>query len=537
MTTDTMAATGLSHAEHHHYHPTGIMRWLSSTNHKDIGLMYMIFGSIMFIVAGLLIMAVRAELLFPGLQVMQPEMYHQLVTLHGAIMVLAFVIPAATGFNNYLIPMMIGAPDMALPRLNNWGFWILTPAAILLLIPFFLQFFGIGDGAVAGGWTIENSPLSIQAGLGIDFTILCVHLLGLSSITGAINVIVTIFNLRAPGMKMMKMPLFVWAWLVTSFLLLLIIPVLGAAVTMLLTDRHFGTHFFIAAGGGDPLLFQHLLWFFGHPEVYVALLPVWGTIPVILSTFARKPIFGYKMMVYDFWAIGILGSVVWAHHMLSMGMPLAGNLFFMFMTMSISIPTAMMIFCWIATIWRGSMTFETPMLFALGTVIMFGIGGLTGLVIPDIAAYAQYHATMYIVGHFHYTFMGGAALGLMAATYFYLPKMTGHMYDEKLGKLHFWVTIIAFNMVFMLMMIVGLEGMPRFASDYPSAYAGLNFVISTSAFVLGAAQLIFFYNIIKTARGNGAKASDQVWEGASGLEFTLPSPPPYHTFTVPPEVK
>lgn len=536
MTTVTTATASHEHGEHHG-HPTGIMRWLKTTNHKDIGLMYMVFATAMFFVGGLLILLVRTELLMPGLQFLNPSIYNQLVTLHGLIMVFAFIMPLTTGFNNYLIPMMIGASDMALPRLNNWGFWILPPAAILLLTPFFMQFFGVGDGAASNAWTMDNVALDLQSGIGMDFTILVVHLLGISSITGAINVIVTIFNMRAPGMTLWKMPLFCWAWLVTSFMLLAVIPVLSAVVTMLLTDRHFGTHFFIASGGGDPLLFQHLLWFFGHPEVYIVLLPAWGILPAILATFARKPVYGYKAQVYSFWAIGVLGSFIWAHHMLSSGVPLAGELYFMYATMAVSIPTAIMIFCWIATVWRGSMTFETPMLFGLAMIAMFGIGGLTGLVIPDIAAYAQYHNTMYVVGHFHYPFFGGSVMGFMAATYYYLPKMTGHMYDERLGKLHFWLTLIFSNLVFIPMMMVGLAGVPRHLADYAIKYTEYHMISSVSAILLGATQLIFLYNIIRTARGNGEKSTSEVWEGAQGLEFTLPSPPPYHTFTTPPEIK
>jgi cytochrome c oxidase subunit 1 len=535
MTTATTATA--DHHDDHHGHPTGIKRWLMTTNHKDIGFMYLIFSGAMFFVAGLLALVFRAELAVPGLQFLNGSLFNQLVTLHGLIMVFAFIMPFTTGMNNYLIPMMIGASDMALPRLNNWGFWILPPAAVMLLIPFFLQFFGIGDGAAQNAWTMDNVALDMQSGIGMDFTIVVVHMLGISSITGAINVIVTILNLRAPGMSLWKMPLFCWGWLVVSFLLLLVIPVLGAVVTMLLTDRHFGTHFFLAAGGGDPVLFQHLLWFFGHPEVYIILLPAWSILPTILAAFARKPIYGYKAQVYSFWAIGFLGSIVWAHHMLSQGMPLAGNLYFMYATFSISIPTAVMIFCWLGTIWRGSMTFETPMLFALAMIESFGIGGLTGIVIPDIAAYAQYHNTYYVVGHFHYPFFGGAVLGMMATVYFYLPKMTGHMYNEKLGKLHFWLTFISFNVTFFPMMLVGLSGMPRHLADYATKYAGWNMVSSIGAAVLGLSQLIMLYNVIQTARGKGAKAGDKPWEGATGLEWTLSSPPPYHSFTIPPEVK
>ncbi len=533
--TTTTTTTALH--EEHRDHPPGFKRWLTTTNHKDLGTLYMTFALIMFFVGGSMIMLVRAELLYPGLQLLKPELYNQLVTLHALVMVFAVIMPAATGLNNYLIPLMIGAPDMALPRVNNWGFWILPPAAILLVLPLFLAFFGVGDGAAAGGWAMHNTPLSLQAGIGMDFTILVIHLLGISSVSGAINVIVTIFNMRAPGMTLMKMPLFVWAWLVTAILVVMVMPVLSAVVTMLLTDRHFSTHFFIASGGGDPIMFQHIFWFFGHPEVYIVVLPFWGVLPHILSTFSRKPVYGYKAQVYAFWGVAIMGSVVWAHHMLTSGMPLAGNLFFMYSTMAVSIPTSVLIFCWIATIWRGSMTFETPMLFALGAVIMFGIAGLTGLVLPDVAANAQYHNSYFVVAHFHYPFFGTAVLVMMAATYFWLPKFTGRMYNEKLGRLHFWLTIVFFNLTFMPQFFAGLGGMPRHIADYALKFAGLNMISSIGAFLLGLSQLLFAYNIIRCVRGHGDEATAQVWEGADGLEFTLPSPPPYHTFTTPPAVK
>src|SRR3990170_1283282 len=500
----TSATTSVSH-DTQHGHPTGLWRWLTTTNHKDLGTLYLTFALVMFLVGGVMILLVRAELLLPGLQVLDPNLYNQLVTLHGLVMVFGAIMPAATGLNNYLIPLMIGAPDMALPRVNNWGFWIL-----------------------------HNSPLSLQAGIGMDFTILAIHLLGISSVSGAINVIVTALNMRAPGMPLMKMPLFVWSWLVTAVLIVMVLPVLSAVVTMLLTDRHFGTHFFIAAGGGDPIMFQHIFWFFGHAEVYIVGLRCWGLLPHILATFARKPVYGYKAQIYAFWGVGILGSIVWAHHMLTSGMPLAGNLYFMYATMSVSIPTAVLIFCWIATIWRGSMTFETPMLFALGAIAMFGIAGLTGLVLPDVAANAQYHNSYFVVAHFHYPFFGTAVLVMMAAAYYWLPKMTGYMYDEKLGRLHFWLTLVFFNVTFVPQFFAGLDGMPRHVADYALRFTEFNVISSVGAFLLGAVQLLFLYNIVQSIRGRGARATDRVWEGAEGLEFTLPSPPPYHSFTTPP---
>lgn len=515
--------------------PRGLTRWLFTTNHKDIGLLYLIFGLTMFLVGGLLAMLIRAELFEPGLQILKPEFYNQLITLHGLVMVFAALMPVTTGLANYLIPMMIGAPDMALPRLNNWGFWLLTPAALLLLAPFGLELLGIGNGPIDTGWTIY-APLSVQSGLGVDFAILAVSLLGASSLLSSINIIVTIFNMRTPGMSLMKMPIFVWSWLITAFLLIAVFPVLVGGALMLFADRHFGTSFFNAAGGGDPVLWEHLFWFFGHPEVYILLLPTAGILPHILSTFARKPVYGYPAQVYSYWAIGVLSVIVWAHHMFTSGMPLGAQLYFMYSTMAISIPVAVLFFCWIGTVWRGAMTFETPMLFALGYIVLFGLGGLTGLVLADAVADQQYHNTYFLVAHFHYTLFGGPIMGVIGAAYFYLPKITGRMYNERVGQWHFWLTMIGFNITFMPQFFAGIAGMPRRVPDYALQFADFNMVSSIGAFILGASQLLFVYNIVTTWRGTRDKATDRVWEGAQGLEFTVSSPPPYHTFTEQPIV-
>ncbi len=530
-----MSTKAAVHHDDHHDHPKGMKHWFTTTNHKDIGSMYLIFSLIMFFIGGLMILAVRAELFQPGLQLMQPEFYNQLIGNHALIMIFGALMPAATGFANWMIPLQIGAPDMALPRINNWGFWLLPPAALLLILPFILALFGVGDGAAGAGWTFYT-PLSIQGGIGVDFAIFAIHTLGISSILGSINVIVTIFNMRAPGMTLMKMPIFAWAWLVTAFLLVATLPVLAGAVTMILTDRHFGTHFFDAAGGGDPILYQHLFWFFAHPEVYIVLLPIWGFMPDILQTFSRKPVFGYKAQVYSLIAIGVLALVVWAHHFFTAGMPIPALAYFMYATMSISLPLAVLFFCWIANLWKGSMTFETPMLFAIGWIIIFGVGGLTGLVLADVAADAQYHHSYFVVAHFHYTFFAGGMMGIMAGVYYWLPKMTGYMFSEKLGKLHFWLTAISFNLTFIPQFFLGLAGMPRRIPDYALQFSEFNATSSVAAFVLGLSQLIFAYNIIKCMRG-GKKATGQVWEGARGLEWTLSSPPPYHSFTKQPTIK
>jgi len=531
-------ATTAPHDSHGHAaHPSGLLRWLTTTNHKDIGTMYLLFSLLMFFVGGAMILAVRAELFQPGLQIMQPEFFNQLIGVHALVMIFAALMPAATGFANWQIPLMIGAPDMALPRINNLG--LLPPAALLLTLPFVLAIFGIGDGAVATGWTLY-APLSVQGGLGVDFAIFAIHILGISSILGSINVIVTIFNLRAPGMTMMKLPLFAWGWLITAFLLIATIPVLAGAVTMLLTDRHFGTHFFNAAGGGDPILFQHLFWFFGHPEVYILLLPLWGLIPHVLATFSRKPIYGYKAQVYAFIAIGLLSVIVWAHHFFTAGLPVPALLYFMYSTMAISLPLAVLFFCWIATMWKGAMSFETPMLFAQGFIVLFGIAGLTGLVLADVAADAQYHHSYFVVAHFHYALFAGGIMGVMTGVYYWLPKWTGHMIDEKLGKLHFWLTIISFNLTFMPQFFVGLAGMPRRIPDYALQFTEFNAISTVGAFILGFSQLLFAWNIWKCmhgARFGLPKAEGKAWEGAESLEWELPSPPPHHSWETPPAIK
>jgi cytochrome c oxidase subunit 1 len=514
---------------HHAEHPAGLSRWLFTTNHKDIGTLYLWFALIMFFVGGAMSLVIRAELWQPGLQIVDPHFFNQMTTVHALVMVFGAVMPAFTGLANWLIPMMIGAPDMALPRLNNWSFWLLPMAAALLVTSLFVP-----GGGPDTGWTLYP-PLSIQTGMGMDFTILSVHLLGMSSILGSINIIVTILNMRAPGMTLMKMPMFVWTWLVTAFLLLAAIPVLAGAVTMLLTDRHFGTHFFDAAGGGDPVLWQHVFWFFGHPEVYILVLPAFGVISQIIPTFARKPLFGYASMVYATTAIAFLSFIVWAHHMYTVGMPATGEVFFMYATMLIAVPTGVKVFNWVATMWRGSMTFETPMLYAIATVFTFTMGGLTGLMLSITPADFQYHDSYFVVAHFHYTIFGGSVLALMAATYYWLPKWTGHMYNETLGKWHFWLTILSFNLTFFPQHFLGLAGMPRRIPDYALQFTDFNQWSTVGAFVLGFSQLLLLYLVVKTIKG-GAKATDRVWEGADGLEWTLPSPPPYHSFAKPPKV-
>jgi cytochrome c oxidase subunit 1 len=527
----------MEHDEHHHGAPTGWRRWLFSTNHKDIGTMYLVFALIMLMFGGASAMVIRAELFMPGIQLVDPDLYNNLVTNHALIMIFGAVMPAAAGLANWMIPLMIGAPDMALPRMNNLSFWILPAAATMLILSFVVPFFPGGGTQINTGWTLYP-PLSLQVGMSMDFLIFAIHLLGASSILASINIIVTIFNMRAPGMKLMDMPIFVWTWLVTAFLLILVVPVLAGGVTMLLFDRHFGTSFFNAAGGGDPVLFQHLFWFFGHPEVYILILPSMGVLASVVPAFSRKPLFGYNSLVGAMIAIMCIGMVVWAHHQYTIGMSLGAVTYFMIGTIIISIPVGLMVFNYIATMWRGAMTFETPMLFAVGILLMFTFGGLTGVMLAVVPADLQYHDSMFVVAHFHYVLLPGAVFGLFAGVFYWLPKWTGNMYDEKLGKVHFWVSTISVNVLFFPMHFVGLAGMPRRIPDYNMQFAEFNQMATIGAFVFGFSQLILLWNVVKTIRGRSTvKATDQVWEGAEGLEWTIPSPAPFHSFTTPPTVK
>ncbi|PHS72400.1 MAG: cytochrome c oxidase subunit I [Cycloclasticus sp.] len=520
-----------THEDHHDHGPAkGLMRWVTTTNHKDIGTLYLIFSLIMFMVGGAMAMIIRLELFQPGLQFVDPGFFNQMTTVHALVMIFGAVMPAFVGLANWMLPIMVGGPDMALPRMNNWSFWILPFAFAMLLGTFFMD-----GGAPAGGWTMYP-PLVLQGGNGFPFMIFAIHMMGISSVMGAINVIVTILNMRAPGMTLMKMPLFVWTWFITAYLLIAVMPVLAGAVTMLLTDRFFDTTFFNAAGGGDPVLFQHIFWFFGHPEVYILILPAFGIVSQIIPTFARKPLFGYSSMVYATSSIAFLSFIVWAHHMFTVGMPLQGELFFMYATMLIAVPTGVKVFNWISTMWKGSMTFETPMLFSIGFVIMFTIGGFSGLMLAIAPADFQYHDTYFVVAHFHYVLVTGAIYAIMASVYYWIPKWTGHMYNEKMGQWHFWISTVSVNVLFFPQHFLGLAGMPRRIPDYSVQFAEFNMWSSIGSFVFGLSQVFFCYIVYKTIKG-GEKATDQVWEGAEGLEWTLPSPPPYHSFTQAPEIK
>ncbi len=516
------------------FNPKGIFRfakrWITTTNHKDIGTLYLMLSLVMFFVAGTMALIIRAELFQPGAALTSPDFYNQMVTMHGLLMIFGVVMPAFVGFANWQIPLMIGAPDMALPRLNNWSFWLLPFAFTLLISTLFME-----GSAPNFGWTFY-APLSTEYGPpSTDYMIFTLHMAGISSILGAINIIATILNMRAPGMTLMKMPIFVWGWFITAFLLIGIMPVLAGTVTMMLTDRHFGTTFFNAAGGGDPLLFQHLFWFFGHPEVYVLILPAFGIISEIIPTFSRKKLFGRHAMIYATASIAILSYVVWAHHMFTTGIVLSAQLFFMYTTMLIAVPTGIKVFNWIVTMYKGSLTFETPMLFAIGFLFMFTIGGFSGLMLSIVPADFQYQDSYFVVAHFHYVLIPGSIFALMAGVYYWLPKWTGYMYNERMGKWHFWLSVISLNITFFPMHFLGLAGMPRRIPDYALQFSDFNMICSIGAFIYGFSQLIFLSNVLKTIRKKTKKVDSVIWEGAKGLEWTVPSPPPYHTFETPPE--
>ena len=521
-----MATTALEHAPPKAEGETGLWSWLTTVDHKRIGILYGTTAFLFFLMGGIEALIIRIQLGSPNNTLVSPEVYNQLFTMHGTTMIFLAVMPLSAMFFNFFIPLLIGARDVAFPRLNAFSYWVFLIGGLILNVSWL---FG---AAPDGGWfgyanltTKQYSP-----GINIDFWTVGLQVLGIASLAAAVNFFVTVINLRAPGMKMMQMPMFVWMSFITQVLLLLAFPIITVALILLMIDRTFGTHFFVPSGGGDPILWQHLFWLFGHPEVYILVLPAFGIISEILPVFSRKPLFGYAAMVFSGVFIAFVGFGVWAHHMFSTGMGPFADAFFSLTTMIIAIPTGVKIFNWIGTVWGGKLELKTPMLFALGFIAMFIMGGLSGVMHSSPPADLQQTDTYFIVAHFHYVLFGGSIFALTAGAYYWWPKMSGRMLDERLGKLHFWLMLIGFNLTFFPMHIVGLHGMPRRVYTYSDelGFTFLNRLETLGSLILGLAFLVFLWNIFKTSRSKLSAPADP-WNGAT-LEWAIPSPPQAFNF-------
>ena len=510
---------------------SGVLGWLTTVDHKKIGIMYLYTTFFFFLVGGIMALLMRTQLAVGNNDFLSAKLYNQIMTLHGTTMIFLWIIPVFSGFGNYFVPLMIGARDMAFPRINALSFWLIPLGGLTMYSGLLTQ-----TGAAAAGWTgyVPLTERAYAVGVGQDLWILGLHILGIASIMGAINFLVTIHNMRAPGMTWFRLPLFVWSVEVTAALTLLASPFLAGVLAMVLMDRQLGTHFF--QHGSDPLLYQFIFWFYSHPAVYIMILPAFGIVSEVIPVFSRKPIFGYRAMAFSMAAIGVLGFMVFAHHMFTTGMPLALQEFFMATTAMIGVPSGVKVLNWLATLWGGSIKYTTAMLFSVGFVLMFLMGGVDGVFMASLAVDYQVHATYWVVSHIHYVLFGGSVFGVFSAFYYWFPKITGRYLNETLGKLQFWIQLVGFNVTFMPMHFLGLEGMPRRIAIWQSNrtdWATWNLVATIGAFMIAAAILIFMINFAISIRA-GRRAPTDPWEGNT-LEWATSSPPPAHNFdTVPP---
>jgi cytochrome c oxidase subunit 1 len=507
-----------------------VASWVTTVDHKRIGILYIVTSLVFFALGGLLSLFMRAQLATPNEHFVTRDRYDELFTIHGTTMIFLVAVPILAGLGNFLVPLMIGARDVAFPRLNAFSYWMFLLGGVILYSSFFAK-----GGPAKAGWT-SYPPLSehgYSAGNGQDLWILSLHLLAVSSLVGAINFIATIHNMRAPGMTWTRMPLFVWAIEVYAALLVVILPVIGVGLLLLLLDRQVGTHFFLPDQGGNALLYQHLFWFFGHPEVYVIILPAFGIISEIIPVFARKPIFGYKAVAFSSVGIAFISMIVWAHHMFTVGLGWGLQSFFMIATMLVAVPTGVKILNWLATMWRGNLIFDTPMLFALGFIAIFTIGGLTGIYLGAFPVDWQVQDTYFVVAHFHYTMFGGAVFAVFAALHYWWPKMFGRLLNEDLGKATFWLMFIGFNLTFMPQHFLGLIGMPRrvYTYDHGGLWEAYNLISTIGSGVMALGFVVFLVNVVRTSR-KGTRAGNDPWLGDT-LEWFAPSPPPPENFPQP----